>query len=262
MPAGAGRLTPERGARDPVPVTPDACDLFRAGGRIGGLRALRPIGPRGNVWLAADRSGRQLALKAGPRPAIAHEFRVLSALRHRHIVRAVDAVESGGALILVLEHLAGGDLVSVTGLAPRHWRSTLVAVIEALALMHRTGYAHRDLKARHVMFDRAGQARLIDFGSAARIGSPWTAAGTTAEAVVPGRGAAPVHAGDDVAALAALTFELLHGAPPGPGRERPGAPPALSALIAAALEPGAPERVPALDRFASVIKSLPGSEPA
>jgi len=150
-------------------------------------------------------------------------------------------------------------------------------VLDALRYLHRRGLVHRDLKARNVMLDTDGRARLIDFGSAAAIGSPWRAAGTTAEQRPPGYTGQLQSAGDDAYAFAALVFELLHGRPASRGSGPKGAaggagePKAIAALrgpsTAAALEPlaalvagmleSSPEQLAgSLEAFSLVIESL------
>jgi serine/threonine protein kinase len=258
MPAGAAQLTPECGALGPVPVVhSERGEPFSTGLRIGGrYDPDRPISPRGNVWLAHDRSGRSVALKTGPGPLIERERRILTSVTHPNIVRLVDAFTAKGSAVLVLEHLSGGDFVSLAGFDSAHWLEQLAQLIAALDSLHAAGIVHRDLKARNVMVDGMGRSRLIDFGSAEQVGSRWTLGGTTADAVEPGRGATAVTADDDIYALSVLIYELLHGAPPGRGAQRPGIPKALAALVASALAPASAAPRPGLDRFATVIESL------
>jgi serine/threonine protein kinase len=216
------------------------------------------------VWLAADADGQPVALKFGPRVLIQREFARLSALVHPHIVRVLefvdDAVDSG----LVLEYLSGGDLVSLTGELPAYWLEAIADLIGVLTWLHARGIVHRDVKARNLMFDAAGRARLIDFGSAAAIGDRWTAVGTTFAAVDPRRGTGPVTAADDVYALAALVHELMYGAPPDarPGAvyAAPAAARELAHLVAGCLDGGEVSARPTLSHFATVIESLLGHQ--
>jgi serine/threonine protein kinase len=259
MPARAVQLTPERGAREPVPARPEEGDPLLAGRRVGGrYRLERCISPRGNVWLAVDSKGHHFAVKSGHPELLRNELQLLGGLSHQHVVRLLDVIEEGPSPVLVLEYLAGGDLVSLAGLKWNHWIAAADQLIAVLSYLHDAGIAHRDLKARNVMFDAAGRVRLIDFGSAARIGSPWSRGGTTAAGVDPHRGEGPVSAADDCYALAALLFELLHGSLPGmapaPSAWRP-QPPALTGLVATGLACGPSALRPGLDRFASGIKS-------
>jgi len=253
MTAGSRHKAPERGAPGEPRTSSIDRDPLQPGRLIGGrYRLERPLGRA--VWLATA-GGRRFALKTGPKPLIEREHGIVSASIHPNVVRVEELVESGAGPIIVFEYLPGGDLVSLAGLAPAHWLGAVGGVVAALGCLHGRGYVHRDLKARNVMFDAAGRARLIDFGSAAGIGSPFTEAGTTAVAVPPGRGGRAVAAADDVYALAVLLHELIHGALPGMGRRRTAAG-ALAAEVDACLaEPGAGGRN-RLERFSTVIESL------
>jgi len=241
MPTEAREPTPERSLRREAPTFRLAGSQLGCNDVVAGRYLLtRPVRPGCRVWLAAAPGGQSVALKAGSTALIRREHDILRAMDHPHIVRTIDCIGAGADSVLVLEYLPGGDLVSLAGASPAHWLDAIAAVIDTLAWLHQRGIVHRDLKARNVMFDAAGQVRLIDFGSAAAVGDRWTAAGTTAATVDPSRGSGPVGAADDIYALAALLRELLQGAPDA-------APQQLLELI---------ECLPALSRFATVIESL------
>lgn len=247
MPAGARRRTPDRGS--------GAMPAER-------YRLAEPGGAHAAIRRAVDAQGREYVVKSGPAPVIEHEYRILTGLAHPGIISAIDLIDTGLEPLLVLEALPGGDLVSLAGSAPRHWLPALAELVAAVGYLHAAGLVHRDIKARHVMFDAAGRVRLIDFGSALPTGSPWTTGGTTVTAVAADRGTGPVTPADDVHALAVLVHELVHGAPPGLERVRPGAtpaPPELQALLTAALGPGRRDARPSLSGFATVIESLLGT---
>ena len=269
MSTGAGRRTPERRRRGATLTSPRLRPPLEAGRLLAGrYRLERPLGRRGVVWLARSGddddgggggwggggdsgsgsgsgsgdsdSGRLWAVKTGPAVLLEQEHRILSRIAHPAIVRLRDFCDSEAGPILVLEYLAGGDLVGLAGGAPSRWLDPVLALIGALDCLHAAGLVHRDLKARNVMLDGGDRARLIDFGSALPIGSAWTSAGTTAAAVAPDRGAEPVAPADDVYALAALLHELIHGRPPGPwqpaaGRTAPVLSPSRSTANAPAL---------------------------
>lgn len=268
MPMGARQLRPDSGRNAGAGAALTDRNRFETGRVIGGVYRLeRQIG-RSRVFRGIDRSGRVVAVKSGARRLIEHEFAMLSALPHPHIVRALDCVADSGVpdrddeAFVVLEYLSGGDLVSLAGSAPRYWLGAVAAIVDALACVHAHGFVHRDLKARNVLIGEDGAARLIDFVSALPIGSPFDRAGTTV--VAPARGDGPVAPGDDVFALAALIHELLHGRPPplvtGTGADRwPPGPPGsevLASLVSQALSVRGGQKFPALDRFGAVIKSM------
>jgi serine/threonine protein kinase len=260
MVAGARQQTSERsssGKASPVSHHPE---FFQAGREIAkGLRLGQPLGSRRTVWLAHDASGQAWAVKTAPAAVIEHEARILAALSHPHIVRFCGLIRTEAGAVLVVEYLDGGDLVSLAGGPPARWLGALEAVVDALGYLHGQGLVHRDLKARNVLFAADDSARLIDFGSTLRVGSPWTSGGTTV--IAPDRGLAPVNPVDDIHALAALAHELLYGAPPLSGGEgaRRAVPPSVAPLAAAVdgcLASYANVRAMGLEGFRTVIKSL------
>jgi serine/threonine-protein kinase len=99
--------------------------------------------------------------------------------------------------------------VSLAGAPFRNWANALAEVADALTFLHAHSVVHRDVKARNVLIDSAGHARLIDFGSAAATGSPRTLGSTTAEHRYSDAGI--VSPADDVFAFAVLLYELMAG---------------------------------------------------
>lgn len=170
------------------------------------------------VWRAQDSTGGQVAVKlAKPTPESRARLRAehawLERIRQAAILRPLAWVDDVRHTALVAEYLDGGDLVSLAGFAPRHWLRPLVEIAAALAHLHALSVVHRDVKARNVLLDSAGRARLIDFGSAAEVGSPRTAGSTTAAHRYSDAGT--VSAADDVFAFSVLLYELMAGRLPG-----------------------------------------------
>ena len=227
---------------------------------------------RAEVWRARDSDGGAVAVKLGKatpdsRTRVRAEHAWLARLTHESILRPIALIDDASHTALVTEYLPGGDLVSLAGAAPRHWASASAEVAEALVYLHSRSLVHRDVKARNVLFDSGGRARLIDFGSTTEVGKPRTLGGTTAAHRYEDRG--PVTLADDVFAFAVLTYELMAGRLPfGPApesapraaepplaralRQRPGLL-ALERLVLATLE--TPARRSILE-FRDVIKSV------
>lgn len=183
------------------------------------------------IWLARGVGAVPAAVKA-PRPSVdralarallRHEHDCLVLLCHAHTVVPYALVDEQDCTALVMEWLGGGDLVSLAGATARHWLGPLGELVAALAHVHARGYVHRDVKARNVMFDGRGRARLIDFGSAARQGAAVPPGGVTAAHRRSDEASTVAVCEDDHYALAVLIYELSMGRLPRgvDGRERP-----------------------------------------
>jgi len=237
------------------------------------LEALLGAGAICEVWLAEGPDGRRVALKLPKlewvdRPeAIAllrREHAVLRELTHPHIVRSYGLIEHAGRPALTLELLDGGDLVALAGAAPEKWLPVVRKVIDALRHLHAAGWAHRDVKARNVLFDDAGEPRLIDFGSAERLGAPRPVGGATRGHGPAGPAGEPVGVADDAVALAALVYELAAGPlpPDDSGRaaafaaRRDAALPALTDALEALLRGPARPAGGSLSELFNVIESV------
>jgi serine/threonine-protein kinase len=240
---------------------------YRLEERIGG-------GGSAEVWRATDLIDRRVvALKLlhaplGEQPravaVLEHEAALLSQLGHPHIVRSHGLVRLGGRPALALEHLSGGDLVSLAGGPPARWLRAARELVSALTYLHARGFVHRDVKSRNVLFDADDRARLIDFASAVTIGAPRPRGGGTA-AYRPGLSeGGPATEEDDVVAVAVLLHELATGRlPDGSGRTagrarvswRRDPLAGVLDLVRETLAPRPGERRRGLSAFADVIES-------
>ncbi len=149
-------------------------------------------GVQGTVYRAEQRpSGRSVAVKllTGPnahdmqhRMRFLREVRALELLDHPSIVGLLrygtlrdEGPESGG-LYIVEELVEGTSLERVIdtegALAPARALDIARQVLDALAVAHRHGVVHRDIKPAHILLRRDGfgheQVTLIDFGLARR----------------------------------------------------------------------------------------------
>jgi predicted Ser/Thr protein kinase len=132
------------------------------------------------VYLARDQAlDSDVAIKLlVPPPAAAalarermlREVQAVRGLSHTNIVAVHDFVDDGPWSFVVMEYVAGPDL------AERVRRHGPLSVEESvrlgrevalgLALAHRNGVIHRDVKPQNILLDPDGRARLTDFGSA------------------------------------------------------------------------------------------------
>ncbi|NJP67254.1 serine/threonine-protein kinase [Streptomyces spiramenti] len=193
-------------------------------------------GSAGTVWLGRGPDGpvaikvlrEDLAADAELVERFAHERRTLLGLEHPRIVGVRELVidEDGTDLALVMDLVRGTDLRAHLNrhrrLAPADAVALTVDVADALAVAHRAGVVHRDVKPENILLDATGpapRALLADFGVAQLIDEPRR--GTTSRVVgtpdyiapeivegLPSR--APV----DIYSLATVLYELLAGFTP------------------------------------------------
>jgi hypothetical protein len=167
---------------------------------IGGkywLSELLAAGGMGLVYAAVHQeTGRAVAVKLLRSELMTHpdivrrvtvEARLAVKASHPNVVEVLDAgTDEHGEPYLVLERLYGRPLEALLA-EPLSLLSTtqvLVPVINALAMLHRVGILHRDIKPGNIFLHRAVDGRvtpkLLDFGIAkalARDGGAFTSAG-------------------------------------------------------------------------------------
>jgi eukaryotic-like serine/threonine-protein kinase len=155
-----------------------------SGTKLGPYEIQSPLGAggMGEVYRARDtRLDRTVAVKvlashlsSSPelKQRMEREGRAISSLNHPHICQLYDIGSQNGTDYLVMEFLEGETL------AERLRRGAIplaevfkigIAVAEALAVAHRSGVVHRDLKPGNIMLT-AGGAKRMDFGLAKPLG--------------------------------------------------------------------------------------------
>ncbi len=199
-------------------------DRYRVDGLIG-------RGGMATVWRATDTVlGREVAVKrlharlAGD-PELEERFRregrAVAGLSHPNLVRLLDQGGTDEDPFLVFELVEGQDLKTILRqhgrMMPERAASVIAQIGRALAAAHRAGVVHRDIKSHNVLVDRAGVAKLTDFGIArfleadnnlTRTGIVIGSSDYLAPEQAEGK---PVDGRSDIYSLGVVLFEALTG---------------------------------------------------
>ncbi|OHV33409.1 MULTISPECIES: serine/threonine-protein kinase [Pseudofrankia] len=166
------------------------------------------------------RPGLTPAARADLAARLRAEARMLTSLRHPHLVEVYNYETDGELHLLVMERL-DGTLGRYFGQASS--RSILdacaagVAIGAALGAAHARRIVHRDIKPQNVLVAADGTVKVADFGVAKILGdelSPATNIATPVYAPPEQLDGSPITPAADVYALGITLYEILTGAPP------------------------------------------------
>jgi eukaryotic-like serine/threonine-protein kinase len=190
-------------------------------------------GGMGVVWRGIDEVlDREVALKrvgmspGGVSPDLARaerEARLLASLNHPNVVAVFDLVNDGDEQWLIMEYVDNRTLAQLVRergpLSPDEAARLLQQAASALAVAHKAGIVHRDVKPSNILVTPDGRVKLSDFGIA-RAHSDATLTQTGLMSGSPAYLSPEVASGDsasaasDVWALGATLYHALTGRPP------------------------------------------------
>uniref|UniRef100_A0A6Q2XAW3 non-specific serine/threonine protein kinase n=1 Tax=Esox lucius TaxID=8010 RepID=A0A6Q2XAW3_ESOLU len=90
------------------------------------------------------------------------------------VVQLCCAFQDNRHLYMVMEYMAGGDLVTLTMNydMPEKWvRFYTAELVLALDAIHAMGFIHRDVKPDNILLDHSGHLKLADFGTCMKMDS-------------------------------------------------------------------------------------------
>jgi len=101
------------------------------------------------------------------------EVRLQRMVDHEGVVKIFDVIKEDCCAHIVMEYMAKGSLldllVSGVRLTEAQARKYFLQVIAAVKACHAANIAHRDLKLENILLDAHGNAKLGDFGLAAKM---------------------------------------------------------------------------------------------
>ncbi len=160
------------------------------------------------------------------------EAKTLSTLKHPNIVQVFDfGIFNNAKPYLITECLQGESLADIlqtsTNLPVERAINIFLQICDGLALLHKKGIVHRDLKAGNIFIVQENDARdvvkILDFGIAKMLGDENKDQRLTKDGEVFGSPlymspeqctGGPVDARSDIYSFGCLMYESLTGAPP------------------------------------------------
>lgn len=134
-------------------------------------------GTYGKVKLAVEKAtGKQVAIKYIKKTKIQEdhdlirlrrEIKIMSSLRHPHIVNINEVFENKDRIILVMDCADGGELydyINSNHLTEKDARRIFRQIVSAIHYCHQNGIVHRDLKLENILLDHENNAKIADFG--------------------------------------------------------------------------------------------------
>jgi serine/threonine protein kinase len=211
------------------------------------LERLLGSGGMGEVYLARDLAlDRPVAIKfiapdkvgdSSARRRLIREARAAASLDHPNICGVHEVIDTpDGRACIVMQYIEGRTLADVLHEGPTDVRLALTIaadLVSALAVAHKRGVIHRDLKPRNIIITPDQRAKLLDFGVARHASTPAEAddGTTTTQLTTPGVIVGtpaymspeqvlqrPLDGRSDLFALGAVLFECLTGRRPFDGR--------------------------------------------
>ena len=212
------------------------------------------------------------------RQRFVEEAQLVAQLNHPGIVRIYDVFQQNNTGYMVMEYLhgetLGAKLKRAGGVLPVDEAvDYILQVCDALEVVHRAGYIHRDIKPDNIIHCEDERLVLIDFGAARHFVANQTATYTvmlTPSYAAPEQysSAGRLDPRTDIYGLAATLYHLITGVPPLPALDRTSGfdlpPPhlvepkvgeALSRAIQQGLSMRMDERPASVAAFAQLIQS-------
>ncbi len=188
-------------------------------------------GGMATIYIALQKSlQRQVAIKIlNPRlgekilTLFLDESRILASLKHPNILPIYDVGRVGIHFYHSMEYLDGGDLETKIkkGLDSYNALEIMIELSDALALVHKKGLVHGDIKPANIVFRKGGCPVLVDFGISRSVSTRHSQSKKTHDIMASPSYAAPeLMQGQnfdhkaDIYSLGIMLYEMLVGKKP------------------------------------------------
>uniref|UniRef100_A0AAY5F228 non-specific serine/threonine protein kinase n=1 Tax=Electrophorus electricus TaxID=8005 RepID=A0AAY5F228_ELEEL len=123
---------------------------------------------QGNVSVVAIKIVDKTQLDDENLKKIFREVQIMKMLRHPHIIRLYQVMETERMIYLVTEYASGGEifdhLVAHGRMAEKDARKKFKQIVAAVHFCHCRNIVHRDLKAENLLLDHNLNIKIADFG--------------------------------------------------------------------------------------------------
>lgn len=160
----------------------DCKNFTRTSSRLGSYNITSRLGVGGMslVFRAEDETlGREVALKVlnqtySSQPEriekFEHEAKVMALVSHPNVVKIYSVGKSNGLFYIAMELVDGNNLeakiAEKQGVPEREALTIAIELAEGLRAGYEAGVLHRDMKPANVLFNKKGEAQIVDFGLA------------------------------------------------------------------------------------------------